>query len=293
MRFCQSMMYAEPDQWVELARHAEAVGFDQLALSDHVFYPENLASEYPYTPTGKPVFKADAAWPDVWVMVGAMASVTSRIEFTTNVYVLPLRNPFVVSKAVGTAAYLTGDRVSLGIGAGWMREEFDCLEQPFGRRGARMEEQVEVLRALWQGGLVEHHGEFYDFDKLQMAPVPSRPVPIIVGGHSDIALRRAARLGDGWIGVQYTRAELRTYLSRLNELRAEAGTLDRPFEVNAAIVDALPTPDVIAELEEMGVDTLMTSAWLIEGKTNASLDENKRALESFAETYIAPHRDAS
>ena len=200
MRFCQSLMYADPGQWVELARHAEDVGFDELALSDHVFYPENLTSEYPYTSTGKPVFKPEAPWPDVWVMVGAMAAVTQRIAFTTNVYVLPLRNPFVVAKAVGTASFLSGDRVSLGIGAGWMREEFDCLEQPFERRGARMEEQVEVLRALWQGGLVEHHGEFYDFDKLQMAPVPTRPVPIVVGGQSDAALRRAAR-NDGWFGA--------------------------------------------------------------------------------------------
>lgn len=290
MRFCQSLMFADPSQWVELARHAEAVGFDQLALSDHVFYPEELTSEYPYTPDGKPMFAADTPWPDVWVMVGAMASVTSRIEFTTNVYVLPLRNPFVVAKAVGTAAWLTGDRVSLGIGAGWMREEFDQLEQPFSRRGARMDEQVEVLRKLWQGGLVEHHGEFYDFDKLQIAPVPAKPVPIIVGGHSDVALRRAATRGDGWVGVYYTREELRAYMARLDRLRAEAGRLDRPFEVIAAVTDALPHPGVVEQLEGMGVTTLMTSAWMVEGLTDASLDDNKRALDSFAAKYIAPLR---
>lgn len=290
MRFCQSLMFADPSQWVELARHAEAVGFDQLALSDHVFYPEQLTSEYPYTPDGKPMFAADAPWPDVWVMVGAMASVTSRIEFTTNVYVLPLRNPFVVAKAVGTAAWLTGDRVSLGIGAGWMREEFDQLEQPFSRRGARMDEQVEVLRTLWQGGLVEHHGEFYDFDKLQIAPVPSKPVPIIVGGHSDIALRRAAERGDGWVGVYYTREELRAYMARLDRLRAEAGRLDQPFDAIAAITDAMPHAGVIEQLEGMGVTTLMTSAWMIEGLTNASLDDNKRALDAFATKYIEPLR---
>jgi probable F420-dependent oxidoreductase len=290
VRFCQSLMFADPSQWVELARHAEAVGFDQLALSDHVFYPEELTSAYPYTPDGKPMFAADTPWPDVWVMVGAMASVTSRIEFTTNVYVLPLRNPFVVAKAVGTAAWLTGDRVSLGIGAGWMREEFDQLEQPFARRGARMDEQVEVLRKLWQGGLVEHHGEFYDFDKLQIAPVPGKPVPIIVGGHSDIALRRAAQRGDGWVGVYYTREELRAYLARLDRLRAEAGRLDQPFDVIAAVTDALPHPGVVEQLEGMGVTTLMTSAWMVEGLTNASLDDNKRALDSFAAKYIAPLR---
>jgi probable F420-dependent oxidoreductase len=293
MRFCQSMMYADPTQWVDLARHAEAVGFDQLALSDHVFEPETLTSKYPYSASGEPQFPPGTPWPDVWVMVGAMAAVTEHIEFTTNVYVLPLRNPFVVAKAVGTASFLSGDRVSLGIGAGWMREEFEGLEQSFDRRGARMEEQVEVLRKLWKGGLVEHHGEFYDFDKLQMAPVPAQPVPIIVGGHSRLALRRAARLGDGWVGVMYTRDELRGYMTQLHELREEEGTAAKPFDVIGAIVDALPTPDVCAELEEMGVTTLMTSAWMIEGLTNASLDDNKRALDRFAETYIAPLRDAS
>jgi probable F420-dependent oxidoreductase len=286
MRFSQSMMYADASQWVELARHAEAVGFDQVALSDHVFYPEKLTSSYPYTETGRPVFKPETPWPDVWVMVGAMASVTERIEFTTNVYVLPARNPFVVAKAVGTAAFLTGDRVSLGVGAGWMREEFEHLEQPFDRRGARMEEEIEVLRTLWQGGMVEHHGEFYDFDKLAMAPAPGKPVPILVGGHSDLALRRAARIGDGWIGIHYTRDELRTYVERLQGYRDEYGTTDRPFEVVGAINDALPDPDVCAELDEMGVDTLITSAWLIEGRTFASLDDNKRALDAFGATYI-------
>jgi probable F420-dependent oxidoreductase len=286
MRFCQSLMYAAPEQWVELARHAEDVGFDQVALSDHVFYPDKLTSSYPYTETGRPVFKPDAPWPDVWVMVGAMAAATERIEFTTHVYVLPARNPFVVAKAVGTASWLSGDRISLGVGAGWMREEFDAMEQPFDRRGARMEEQIEVLRTLWQGGMVEHHGNFYDFDRLQMSPVPSRPVPVLIGGHTDIALRRAARIGDGWVGVHYTRAELRDYVAKLQAMREEAGTTDRPFEVVAAINDALPTPDVCAELEDMGVDTLITSAWLIEGLQNAPLSANKQALDTFAARYL-------
>lgn len=288
MKFCQSMMFAEPGQWLDLARHAEAVGFDQLALSDHVFYPEKLDSSYPYSPDGRPGFTPDTPWPDVWVTIGAMAAATQRIEFTTNVYVLPARNPFVVAKAVGTAAWLSGDRVSVGVGAGWMREEFDQMEQPFERRGARMDEQIDVLRTLWQGGMVEHHGAFYDFDRLEMTPVPSRSVPILIGGHSERALRRAARTGDGWVGVHYTRDELRAHVERLGELRSELGTAERPFQVVAAINDALPTPDVCAELTEMGVDTLITSAWLIEGKSFASLDDNKRALDNFAERFIAP-----
>lgn len=292
MRFCQSLMYSHPDQWVELTRHAESVGFDEVALHDHVFYPEKLSSSYPYSPDGRPVFEPTTPWPDVWVMAGAMAAVTERIELVTHIYVLPLRNPFVVAQAVGTAARLSGDRVRLGVGAGWMREEFEQLEQPFERRGARMEEQIEVLRTLWQGGMVEHHGEFYDFDRLAMEPTPRRPVPILIGGHSPRALRRAAAIGDGWLGVHYGRDELRGYLERLRRQREEHQTTDRPFEVEAAINDALPHPEVCAELEEMGLTTLITSAWLVQGHSFASLDDNKRALDAFAERYIVPHRSS-
>jgi probable F420-dependent oxidoreductase len=287
VRFCQSLMFADPGQWVELTRHAEEVGFDQVSLSDHLFHPATLTSRYPYQPDGRPAFTPETPWPDVWVMAGAMASVTERIELVTNIYVLPARHPVVVAKAVGTAAVLSGGRVRLGIGAGWMREEFDVLGERFERRGARMEEQVQVLRTLWRGGTVEHHGEFYDFDPLTMAPAPAEPVPILVGGHSDRAFQRAARIGDGWVGVIYNRSELRGHLATLSRLREEAGTADRPFETVAAINDALPHPDVCAELDEMGLDTLITSAWLVAGHSFASSADNKRALDDFATRYIA------
>ena len=283
-------MYASPDDWVELTRVAEAAGFDQVSLSDHVFYPDKLGSSYPYTDSGRPIFPPDTPWPDVWVMTGAMASVTERITFSTHVYVLPARNPFIVAKAVGTAAHLSGGRVLLGVGAGWMREEFVQLEQPFERRGARMEEQIEVLRTLWRGGMVEHHGEFYDFDRLEMAPAPAQPVPILIGGHSETALRRAARVGDGWMGVYYGVDELIPIVERLQGYRAEYGTTERPFEIQASVVDRLPSPEVCAQLEQVGVTTLITSAWMMEGLQFASRDDNVRALERFGETYIAPLR---
>lgn len=290
MKFCQSLMYAAPEQWIELTRVAEAAGFDQVSLSDHVFLPDKLDSTYPYTDTGRPMFPPETPWPDVWVTTGALAAVTERIRFSTHVYVLPARNPFVVAKAVGTAAFLSGGRVLLGVGAGWMREEFTQLEQPFERRGARMEEQIEVLRTLWRGGMVEHHGEFYDFDRLEMAPAPPAPVPVLIGGHSDRALRRAARIGDGWMGVYYTLDEFRPVVERLQAFRREYGTDDRPFEIQTSIVDRLPTPDVCAELAAMGVTCLVTSAWMMEGRQFASLDDNVRAIERFGERYIAPLR---
>ena len=281
------MMYAPADQFVPLATAAEDAGFDQVSLSDHVFYPADLASKYPYTPDGSPSFQPATPWPDVWVTMGAMGAVTSRLSFVTHVYVLPARNPFVVAKAVATASFLSGGRVVLGAGAGWMREEFEQLEQPYKQRGRRMEEMIEVLRTLWQGGDVEHHGHFYDFGPLSMSPAPPAPIPILIGGHSDIALRRAATVGDGWMGVYYELDVLEGYLKRLHELLDEAGRSSEPFEITTSVL-ALPTKDVCERLEEMGVTTLLTSAWLMEGIDNGTLEQNVDALNRFGDTYIHP-----
>jgi probable F420-dependent oxidoreductase len=214
-----------------------------------------------------------------------MSSVTTTLRFITNVYVLPLRNPFVVAKAVGTAAYLSDGRVGLGIGAGWMEEEFDLLEQPFARRGKRMDEMVDVIRALWAGGMVEHHGEFYDFDPVEMRPAPPGPVPIYVGGHSEVAFRRAARLGDGWLGVHYQVDELLEYCATLQRAREDAGTAERPFEIIASPM-AMPTPDLIEQLEAVGVTTILTSAWMAAGMTAPAVEQAEEMIHSYGERFI-------
>ena len=285
MKFAQGMIGAEPRHWPRLAAVCEEAGFDSVAVSDHVVYPATLESKYPYTPDGTPLFTPDEDWPDPWVAIGAMSSVTTRLRFVTNVYVLPLRNPFVVAKAVGTAAYLSGGRVGLGIGAGWMAEEFELLEQSFARRGRRMDEMVEVIRALWAGGMVEHHGEFYDFDPVEMRPAPPAPVPIYVGGHSDVAFRRAARLGDGWLGVHYPVQELLDCCTRLRQAREDAGTADRPFEVIASPL-AAPTTDLLDELEGAGVTTILTSAWRAVGTDAPEVDRAEEMIRSYGERFI-------
>ena len=285
MRFCQALIGADPLGWNRIAATAEAVGFDSVAVSDHVVYPSYLSSAYPYTPDGTPLFSPEEDWPDPWVAIGSMAAVTTTLRFLTNVYVLPLRNPFVVAKAVGTAAFLSGGRVGLGIGAGWMAEEFDLLEQPFARRGARMDEMVEVLRTLWSGGMVEHHGEFYDFDPVEMRPAPPAPVPVYVGGHSAAAFRRAARLGDGWLGVQYPPDELVRHCRTLRQEREDAGTSDRPFEIIASPL-AVPTRDLLDELDGEGVTTVLTSAWMAVGRNQPDVDAAVGCVEAFADRFL-------
>jgi probable F420-dependent oxidoreductase len=289
MKFAVSMAFSEPAQWLELARAADASGWDAVLVSDHVVHPETIRSPYPYTRDGAPRWSADTAWPDPWVAIGAMASVTERVRFMTGIYVLPLRNPFVVAKAVGTAAVLSQDRVTLGVGVGWMKEEFDLLEQPFERRGRRADEMIEVMRKLWSGRVVEHHGEFYDFAPLSMRPAPARPIPIVVGGLSEAALRRAARLGDGWISDIHTTAELRDIAAKLRGMRAEVGRADAPFELVAACSDAFDV-DGYRRLADAGVTCLQTMPWFFHGGPTDDVGRKVDGIRRFADDVIARFR---
>lgn len=277
MRYWNSLAFLEPDQLVPMAQLTEQLGFEGITISDHVVQPEKIDSKYPYSDDGKPMFDDDAVWPDPWVLVGALSSVTARVRFTTNVYVVPLRNVLAVAKTVGTAAVLSNGRVALGMGAGWMREEFDLLAQDFDSRGRRMDEMVEALRLLWTGDTVEYHGDHVDFDRLSISPAPGH-VPIWGGGQSPAALRRAARL-DGWQGTVYPPDDAVAYAEKLREARKTAGTLDRDdYEVALAIY-AMPTPDIVGRLEEAGVTSLFTAPWMFGGST---WDERRAAMEQFA-----------
>lgn len=286
MRFAQALIGARAEDYVAIGVAAEEAGFDAVALSDHVIYPKELHSKYPYTPDGRPQYDPSWDFPDPWVTVGALASVTERLEFFTNVYVLPARNPLVVAKAVGTAAALSAGRVRLGIGVGWMREEFDLLEQRFDNRGKRTDESIDVLRALFAGGMVHHDSANYHFDGIDMRPVPPGPVPVFVGGDSEVALRRAAR-NDGWIGVNYTLDQLEAHCATVHRLRAECGRGAEPFEIVASPL-AAPRPDVIERLEAMGVTTILTSAWMAAGRDGSDRGEAIGMIRSYAEKFIEP-----
>lgn len=287
MRFTNAMLGIEVEDYVAVAQAVEAAGFHAVALSDHIFVPETLTTPYPYTPDGVPQFDPNESWPDPWVMAGLLAGATTTLRFMTNVYILPLRNPFVTAKSVGTAACLSGNRVLLGVGAGWMREEFEAMDQPFERRGARTEELIEVLRTLWRGGYVSHHGTHYDFEPLMLSPTPTEPVPVYVGGTSPHALRRAARVGDGWIGMYHTVEELRDLVGVLRREREAAGRADEPFEICCSPL-VIPRPETVAELEEIGVTTIVSSAWIAKGRMRVGRQEAIDLVGEFGERYIAP-----
>ena len=289
MNFIASLAFTHTSELLELARTAEACGWDGLMVSDHVVHPERIETPYPYTPDGQPRWQASAPWSDPWVAIGAMAAVTSRVRFMTGVYVLPLRNPFLVAKAVGTAALISDHRVTLGIGVGWMEDEFRLLEQPFERRGARMDEMIEVLRKLWTGEMVEHHGRFYDFPRLQMSPGVPQRVPIYSGGVSAAALRRVGRVSDGWISDLHTAEELRRIMAQIRVHRAEHGREREPLDVVAACSDTFGV-DGYRRLEDGGVTHLLTMPWVFYSGAGAALRDKCEGLRRFAEDVIAKLR---
>ncbi len=183
MRFSIGMAFCPAEHYLPLAKAADDAGYYGIACSDHVLNLETLKTPYPYTADGSRRWNHFTPWLDPWVAIGAMAAVTERLNFFTNVYVLPMRNPFLVAKAVGTAAALSGNRVALGIGMGWCEEEFELMEQPFRARGKRADEELEVLRKVWSGEFVEHHGEFYDFPTLEVQPRVERRRADLRGRH--------------------------------------------------------------------------------------------------------------
>jgi probable F420-dependent oxidoreductase len=289
MKFVCSLAFGDLTHYCELARTAEACGWDAIAVSDHLVHPEKIATPYPYTEDGSPRWAPTAPWPDPWVAIGAMAAVTRRIGFVTGVFVLPLRNPFAVAKAVGTAAVLSGGRVTLGIGVGWMREEFELMEQRFERRGARTDEMIGVLRALWSGEMVEHHGEFYDFGRLQMSPGVPHRIPIYSGGISAAALRRVGRLTDGWISDLHTLGEIAGFVAEIRRQRAACGRAGEPLDVVAACRDVADLSGY-RRLEEIGVTHLLTMPWLLYGHAEGDLAAKRDGLRRFGEDVIARMR---
>jgi probable F420-dependent oxidoreductase len=276
VRFWQALSFTETDQLVPLARTCEELGFHGVFLSDHVFVPGRLESRYPYSPDGSPPFTAKTEHPEPWAAICAMAQGTTRLWFSTAVYLSPLRHPLHVAKSLATASVFTNGRVALGIGVGWVREEFEVLGKSFAARGTQLEEGVEVMRKVWRGGMVEHHGRHFSFPELAMEPVPVAPIPVWIGGRSEVALRRAARY-DGWIGSGDTPESAAQTLARLRALREAAGLAAQPFEAIVAVAGP-PDGDLYRRLEAAGATGFVSYPPAYSLGAGCSLDAKRRAI---------------
>ena len=276
------------DHLLPLAQAADEAGFDAITVPDGVFYPESISAPYPYSPDGTRFWPPDAPFVEPFVALSAMAAVTRRIALSTNVLKLPLRNPLLVAKQVSSLAVLSGNRLSLGVGLSWIPEEFAWTGTEMRTRGARADEAIEIIRAVCAGNgpeWVEYHGRHYSFDRLMISPAPDRPVPIYVGGHSEPALRRAARLGDGWISVNTASDELARALVQLRRYRQEYGCGEQPFEVAVMPTDVVDL-DGYRRLADLGVTEVQAVPWYAYGGDPEALDTRRDAMFRWAEEVI-------
>ena len=250
MRFSYAESMCDPTHYVPLAKAAEESGFHSFVIPDSICYPEVSDSKYPYTPDGDRHFLEDKPFIEPFTLIPALAAVTERLRFTTFVVKLPIRHPVLVAKSVTSVAVMSDNRFGFGIGTSPWPEDFQVTGTEWKTRGKRMDEMIEIIRGLSKGGFFEFHGKHYDVPSIKMCPTPTKPVPILIGGHAEAALKRAARLGDGWMHAGSD--DLEAMIKRINELRREYGREREPFEVHVISFDAF-TVDGIRKLEDMGV----------------------------------------
>lgn len=285
MQFWSGTAFMDPLEAVPVARMLDDAGFDGILCSDHMIYPRELSSPYPDSADGTPGWEPHTAWPDPWVLIGAMAAVTHRLRFSNAIYVAPARPLLEVAKLVATASVLSRGRVSLAAGIGWMREEYHLMGQDFGNRGRRLDEMIPALRELWRGGWVSWNGEYYQVPEMMVEPHPPAPVPILCGGESEVALRRAARLCDGWVGYAYAWDEAVGYARRLNALRREYGRENEAFEIVLALLEP-PLVDVYRRAEDAGITAVMCRPWLGQNSGPDGVEAYRAPIEQFAENII-------
>jgi probable F420-dependent oxidoreductase len=263
MKFGLNMVPVRLEQLTEVARRAEALGFESLWVGEHVLTPVELSYRYPSS-TGKPPFLPDSRFTEPFATLAHLGAVTSTIRLGTGILILPLHPPVGIARSIATVDVLSGGRVSLGLGVGWMREEFDAAGQDFTTRGRRMDEMLHVLDLLFTQDRPSFAGEHYQLPEMGFEPKPvqnPRP-PFLIGGSSEAALRRAARYGDGWYGGQEPPEQAAAVVAQLQRLRTDYGRDDGPFEITVLTGwGQLFEPDLVAAYEEAGVHRMVVTPW--------------------------------
>jgi probable F420-dependent oxidoreductase len=286
MRFSLAETMCDPAQYAPLARAAEAAGFHAYTLPDSIAYPEVSDSKYPYTPDGDRGFLEDKPFIDPFSLIPALGVVTEKLRFDTFVVKLPIRHPVLVAKQVASVAVLTKNRFAFGVGISPWPDDYRFCGVRWEGRGARMDEMITIVRGLLRGGYFGFEGEHFRFERIKMCPVPDRAVPILIGGHSDAALRRAAKLGDGWMHGGGDATELAKMIARLCELRREYGTSDAPFEIHAISTDAYSL-DGVRRLEDLGVTDLVVGFRKAYEVDRMPLEKKLAAIARYGESIIA------
>ena len=288
MRFSYAETFCDPSFLAPLANAADEAGYDSFVVPDSLIFPAESDTLYPYTADGDRAFLEDKPIIEPFTLIPYLAARTERIRFTTFVLKLAIRPVVLVAKQAASIAVLCDDRLRLGVGISPWPEDFVAMDVPWERRGQRMNEMVDVLRGLTAGGWFEYAGEQITVPRLKICPTPTTPIPLLIGGHADVALRRAARQGDGWIHAGGDPAQLTQMIERVHTLRAEYGRLAEPFEIHAISMDAFSV-DGVHRLEDAGVTDVIVGfryPYTTEPDTQP-LQEKIDLLKRFAENVVA------
>jgi probable F420-dependent oxidoreductase len=276
-----------PAFFYPMVQRMDELGYDTVWMGEHLVFPSKIESPYPYDASLAAPFPETPLY-DPLITLATVAAQTRNVNIGTSVYVAPLRHPLVVARLAATLDCLSQGRFLFGLGSGWLKEEFEASEQPWDHRGARLEEAVSIMRRLWSEKRVGHEGRFYRFDEVGFEPKPIRStIPIIMGGETEPALRRAARIGDGWTGVDHTPASAAERVKLLHELRGERPRLDIGVDVTA-----VPDLDALLRFRDAGVDRIIMRNRMF-SSADKSLEGALDNLTRFAETAMLPAKERS
>lgn len=255
------------DSALEICRRAEGVGFESVWGGEHVVMPDSIASKYPYSPDGKNPAQSDTPIPDPLIWLAFVAAAAPTVRLGTCILIVPQRNPLVLAKELATLDRLTGGRVELGLGVGWLKEEFEALGIAWERRGARNDEYVAAMKALWAGPHAEFHGEFVDFAPVTCSPRPvNGTIPVLVGGDTNAAIQRAARIADGYFPGEGDAERLGALIARVRQAAEAHGRDPDSIEINAIFGAQMADPEAgVEQMRSLGVGRMMVPAFFFAG----------------------------
>ena len=288
MKFAYHPTMCNPAFYLELAKTAEQAGFSTITFPDSICYPKECDSTYPYNDDGSREFLDGVPFLEPFSIIPALAAVTNSIEFSTSVYKLAPRQAVTTAKFVTTLGVITNNRFHFGVGVSPWYEDFLATGERWEKRGKRMDEQIAILKGLMNGEYFSFKGEFYDIPEIKLCPAPTTPVPILIGGHSDLALKRAAKLGDGWISAGVTIEEAKTMIGKINQYRYEFDTLSHTNYQFQIMSEAGYSVDGVTQLQELGVtEVIIAFRNAYEGgEDNRTLEGMQAEINWFAEEVI-------
>jgi probable F420-dependent oxidoreductase len=286
MRFSFAESMCDPSHFLPLARALDEAGWTSFVVPDSICYPEVSDSKYPYTPDGNREFLSGKPFLEPFSLIPAMAAVTEKLRFTTFVVKLPIRHPVLVAKSVSSVAVLTGNRFGFGVGLSPWPEDYQVCGERWQGRGKRMDEMIEIIRGLLRGDFYQFHGKYYDIPSIRICPVPDKPLPILIGGHSEAALRRAAKLSDGWMHAGGDEGEMKAMIEKIHAMRRDFGRDKEPFEVHVISILGYSL-DGIRQLEDMGVTDVIVGFRDAYNGPDQPLQEKIDAIRRYAADVIA------